>query len=113
MFDNYYFEKGKVPPHPSLFLKKCIYDYIGLFNLDFKIAADYEFMLRLFKMNTFNIKYLPILTVKMRTGGISNKNFSNILKQNIEISNAWKVNNLKMPYYFFLYKLIYKLKQYI
>lgn len=113
VFDNNYFEKGKVPPHPSLFIKKSVYDNVGLFNLVFKIAADYEFMLRLFKMNTYKIKYLPLLIVKMRTGGISNKYTSNIFKQNIEIINAWKINNLKMPYYFFIYKFINKLKQYI
>ena len=78
VFDNNYFEKGKVPPHPSLFIKKSVYDNVGLFNLVFKIAADYEFMLRLFKMNTYKIKYLPLLIVKMRTGGISNKYTSNI-----------------------------------
>ena len=44
----------------SLFIKKSVYDNVGLFNLVFKIAADYEFMLRLFKMNTYKIKYLPL-----------------------------------------------------
>jgi len=106
------FNKGVIPPHPSLFIKKSIYNEIGLFNLKFKIAADYEFMLRLFKNNTYKSKYLPLLMVKMRTGGISNRNFTNLIKQNIEIINAWKINNLKMPYNFFIYKLYYKLKQY-
>jgi glycosyltransferase involved in cell wall biosynthesis len=106
------FKKGVIPPHPSLFIKKAIYNEIGLFNLKFKIAADYEFMLRLFKNNTYKSKYLPLLMVKMRTGGISNRNFTNLIKQNIEIINAWKINNFKMPYNFFIYKLHYKLKQY-
>jgi glycosyltransferase len=113
VLDNFYFEKGNVPPHPSLFIKKCIYDNIGLFNLDFKIAADYEFMLRLFKIHTFKYKYLPLLIVKMRSGGISNRNLSNILKQNFEIINAWKINNLKMPFYFFFFKFYIKIKQFV
>jgi len=112
-FSKHNFKKGDIPPHPSLFIKKSIYNEIGLFNLKFKIAADYEFMLRLFKKSTYKSKYLPLLMVKMRTGGISNRNSSNLIKQNIEIINAWKINNLKMPFTFFFFKFLTKIKQYI
>ena len=47
----------------------------------------------------------------MRLGGLSSKNFSNRIKQNKEIYNAWKVNNIKPGYFFFLRRLIIKLKQ--
>jgi len=46
-----YFDNGNVPPHPTLFIKKNIYRKNKLFNINFKLAADYEFMLRLFKTN--------------------------------------------------------------
>ena len=50
---NNFFENANVPPHPSLFVKKEVYNKAGLFDLDYKIAADYEFMLRVFKKNLF------------------------------------------------------------
>ena len=51
-----FFENGNVPPHPSLFVKKSVYEKAGLFDLNFKLAADYEFMLRIFKKHNFTKK---------------------------------------------------------
>src|SRR5688500_17193430 len=48
---------GWMPPHPTLFLRRRVYDKIGLFNLSLKTAADYELMLRIFVRNNFNIRY--------------------------------------------------------
>ena len=48
-YRNNFFDNGNVPPHPSLFVKKRVYEEAGLFNLDFRLAADYEFMLRIFR----------------------------------------------------------------
>jgi glycosyltransferase involved in cell wall biosynthesis len=107
-----FFEDGNVPPHPSLFLRKEVYQKVGLFNLDFKFAADYEFMLRLFKKHYFISKFININFVKMRLGGATNNSFINIIIQNIEIKKSWKINNFKMPFLFFLKKLILKIKQY-
>jgi glycosyltransferase involved in cell wall biosynthesis len=108
--ENYYkkyFEDGNVPPHPSLFLKKNVYEQVKHFDLDFRLASDYEFMLRVFKSDLFNIKYLNRMMVKMRLGGATNKNWKNIYKGNIEVIKSWKKNHLSVPY-FFLFKRIYK-----
>jgi len=72
---------GWMPPHPTLIIKKEIYNEIGIFNTQFKIAGDYEFCVRLFKHGGFKIKYLDIYLVKMYTGGVSNKNFRSIMKK--------------------------------
>jgi glycosyltransferase involved in cell wall biosynthesis len=110
---NSFFENGNVPPHPSLFVKKSVYEKAGLFNLDFKLAADYEFMLRIFKKHNFNSKYINRVIVKMRLGGATNQNFSNIKKQNIEILKAWNNNELKVPFLLMPLRIIKRLIQFI
>lgn len=108
-----FFENGNVPPHPSLFVKKQVYDEAGLFDLDYKIAADYEFMLRIFKKYNFNSKYFNRLVVRMRLGGASNASFLSIIKQNKEVLNAWKKNNLKRPFYLMTLRVLKKLNQFL
>jgi glycosyltransferase len=51
-------------PHPALFVRKEVYEKAGLYKDDFKIAADYEFFLRILKKNQFNLKYIPQVFVK-------------------------------------------------
>lgn len=110
---NNFFENGNVPPHPSLFVKKGVYEKAGLFNLDFKLAADYEFMLRIFKKNSFNSKYINRVIVKMRLGGATNQSFSNIKRQNIEILKAWNHNELKVPFLLMLLRFFKRLIQFV
>ena len=55
LFQKGSFSKGWHPPHPSLFVKKSVYDSCGLFDTNLKIAADFEFMLRAFEKNDFRI----------------------------------------------------------
>ena len=110
---NNFFENGNVPPHPSLFVKKSVYEEAGYFKLKFKLAADYEFMLRIFKKYNFKSKYLNKLFIKMRLGGATNQNFSNIIDQNKEILLAWKVNNLKPPLLLMPLRIFKRLIQFI
>ena len=86
--------KGWTPPHPTLFLKKSIYKKHGNFDLNFKISADYDFMLRIFKDDTLNIKYFPEVITRMRVGGISNKNIKNILIKTLEDYKAIRKNKI-------------------
>lgn len=111
-FSKNFFEHGNVPPHPTLFLKKRVYEQAGIFNTDFTLAADYEFMLRIFKKHNFKSKYLNRLTILMRLGGATSKNFKNIWLQNIEILNAWKRNSLSPPFLLMVFRLIKKIQQF-
>ena len=112
-YDTNFFENGNVPPHPSLFVKKKVYEKAGLFNLDFKLAADYEFMLRIFKKHNFKSKYINKVIVRMRLGGATNQSFSNIKNQNLEILRAWKTNSLKAPFYLMPLRVVKRLLQFI
>jgi len=90
-----------------------VIEKVGLFKLNFKFAADYEYMLRLFKKYNFNTKYINRFIVKMRLGGTTNKSLRNIFKGNVEIYKAWKSNGLSMPIYFFPFKLFNRLIQFV
>ena len=75
---------GWMPPHPTLFLRKEVYQKFGLFDLDYKIAADYEFILRILKDSKLLIEYIPSIITRMRTGGASNKSIKNIFRKSKE-----------------------------
>lgn len=62
---------GFMPAHPSFYCRKDVYERYGGFNLDYKVAADFECLLRFIYINRINTKYLPIDFVTMRTGGAS------------------------------------------
>lgn len=89
------FENGWMPPHPTFFVKKSVYEKYGYINTGLKLSADYELMLRLIHKNKIKIAYLPETIVKMRMGGASNVNFFVRLKANLEDQLAWRLNNLK------------------
>ncbi len=74
-------KQGWMPAHPTLYLKKEVYQQFGNFNINYKIAADYEFILRIFKNKTFRFCYLPKVIVKMRVGGESNKSVPKVIKK--------------------------------
>jgi glycosyltransferase involved in cell wall biosynthesis len=111
-YNTYFFEKGNVPPHPTLFIRKSVYLEHGKFNTIFQLAADYDFMLRILKVKGLSSKHLNFTMVKMRLGGATSKNISNIIKQNIEIFDAWKLNKVLMPYNFYFVKLLKRIRQY-
>lgn len=111
-YENRKFQKGWHPPHPTFFVRKKIYEKYGDFNLKFKIAADYELMLRFLEKYKIKFCYIPMILVKMKIGGKSNKSIFNIIKANIESCRAWKVNGLKIsPFRIFL-KPLSKISQY-
>lgn len=108
-----FFENGNVPPHPALFVKNRVYKEAGLFNLDYKLAADYEFMLRIFKKHNFKSLYINRLIIKMRLGGATNKSIANIINGNKEIIRAWKNNGLKVPFTLMPLKMLKRFFQFI
>ncbi|RCW90246.1 glycosyltransferase family 2 protein [Winogradskyella arenosi] len=85
-------KKGWMPAHPTLYVKKQVYDTFGAFNIKFKIAADYDFILRIFKQKDLRFFYLPKTIVKMRVGGASNKSLKNIIQKSKEDYRAVKDN---------------------
>ncbi len=104
---------GWTIPHPALFMRKSVYDKFGLFNTDFKIAGDYEFILRLLKKHKINLKYVPQVFVNMYEGGVSGRNLEQRRKGWAELKKAWVVNGFKVPSLFILRRVLFKISQLI
>jgi glycosyltransferase involved in cell wall biosynthesis len=98
-FKKRYFYYGWMPPHPTFFVRRRIYETIGLFNTDLRSAADYEMMLRIMVRHNARAYYIPRVLVKMRAGGVSNASIKNRLRANREDRMAWALNELK-PFFF-------------
>lgn len=96
------FFNGWMPPHPTFFAKKSVYEKYGNFNLNLVSAADYELMLRFIHKNKIKISYLPEFIIKMRVGGKSNVSLKNRIRANNEDRKAWKINGL-IPHFYTLY----------
>jgi len=108
------FLKGWCPPHPTFFARKSVYERFGNFNLKYNLASDVDLMMRFLEKYKIKSLYKPETWVKMRMGGVSNKNLKNIWLQNMEILNSIYNNGLTVnPIMFFFYKIISRLKQYI
>lgn len=104
---------GWMPPHPTFFVSKKIYEQLGGFRLDMGSAADYELMLRFIHKNQIRLSYLPQTIIHMRAGGVSNKQLKNRMKANEMDHKAWEVNGLK-PYFFTRWlKPLRKIKQFL
>jgi glycosyltransferase involved in cell wall biosynthesis len=96
-FDTRRFYWGWMPPHPTFFVRRSVYEKYGLFNLDLGSAADYELMLRFLLKHRISTAYIPEVLVKMRSGGASNASLKKRLIANRMDRKAWEVNGLK-PY---------------
>ncbi len=96
------FKYGWVPPHPTFFVRRSVYESLGGFNLGFQLAADMELMLRFLAVHKIRSVYLPRTLIKMRLGGKTNQSLSNIIQQNREIMAALKLHGLQTSWPRFL-----------
>lgn len=101
----------KHPPHTSLFLNKKIFDKFGLYNINLKIASDFEFMLRIYGINKIYSKYINKTFVVMRAGGTSSKNVFNIIISNYEVYKSFKINSMKVNVFLIFRKILSKALQ--
>lgn len=77
---------GWMPPHPTCFMRSRIYEECGKFDASFRIAGDYEHILRVFSRSGLKSIYLPRVMVQMRVGGVSNRSLRNVLRK---MSEDW------------------------
>jgi glycosyltransferase len=102
---------GWMPPHPTFYAKREVYEKYGLFNTDFKIAADYDLILRLLGRAKISTHYIPEVLVKMRSGGESNKSLKNLIKKSREDLQAMHLNGIGNLFSLFM-KNISKIPQF-
>jgi glycosyltransferase involved in cell wall biosynthesis len=105
-------KNGWMLPHPTFFVKKQLYDKYGYYHTDFKIAADYEMVLKLLYKHNIKVFYIPMILVNMRMGGASNSSFLNRIRANKEDGLAWTKNQLNKPIFVRIKKPLQKIKQF-
>jgi hypothetical protein len=89
------FKYGFMPAHPSFYVKRSYFEKIGYYQENYKIGADYELLIRFLHNHKLKTKYIQIPFVTMRTGGASNRSFTNYITLNNEIFRACKENGIK------------------
>ena len=104
---------GWMPPHPTFFVRRSVYEKYGHFNTILRSAADYELMLRFLLKHEISLSYIPQIIIKMRQGGKSTASVSNRIKANIEDRKAWKMNDLKPHLFTLILKPLRKINQFI
>ena len=84
--------RGWMPPHPTLYLRRHVFERWGLYNTNYRIAADYDAMLRYLLKGRIRLAYIPEVFVRMRVGGESNKTVRHILRKSREDYQAIRQN---------------------
>ncbi len=92
-------KNGLMPAHPSLFIRKKIFNIYGVFDSNFRIAGDFEFIARIFKNNAIAYRYLPEIIVMMQLGGASTQGLRSTILLNKEIMFACKKNGIKTSWF--------------
>lgn len=85
---------GIAPAHPTMFVKRRIFEKFGLYKTDYKISADFEFIARIFYQTNVNYYYYPKVIIKMRMGGISTKGWQSLILSNREMLKACVENDI-------------------
>lgn len=100
---------GFMPAHPSFYARRQVFEKFGVYSLDYKIAADYDMMVRLFVRHKIKACYLPLDFVTMRTGGASTKNLRSrmvLVKEDIKACRKYGVYTNSL---FICMKFLYKI----
>jgi glycosyltransferase len=104
--------RGWMPAHPTVFMRREVYEKHGFYDLSIKIAADYDYLLRVFSDPTLRFVYLPEVITKMRLGGISNRGFKNMIHKSKEDYQAILKNKMPYPIWVLFIKIVSKIPQY-
>lgn len=92
-YDPSKLKRGWMPPHPTLYLRREVFERWGAYDTSFRISADYDAMLRWFA-NDIRLAYVPKVLVKMRLGGESNASIGSILRKSREDYRAIRRNRI-------------------
>ncbi|SDY74939.1 glycosyltransferase family 2 protein [Halopenitus persicus] len=89
-YEPWKFYLGWMPPHPTFFVHRSVYEEIGYFNQQLSIAADYEFMLRALALHDISVSYINDVLVRMEIGGQSNESVASMVEAVSDMYEAWQ-----------------------
>ena len=104
---------GWMPGHPTLYLRKSVYDRYGLYKTDYRISADYEFMIRILKNKKVKLSYLPEVLIYMSHGGTSTNSLGAYLAGMKEGHRALRENGVRFAWFTDLCRTLRVLAQFI
>ena len=104
--------KGWMPPHPTFYVRRDVLRANGGFNVDYRLQADFDLMLRLFEIAKIRSNYLPSTLVRMRIGGATTGSIGNIVRGNLEAANACRQHGYPGGIGFILGKLARRVPQF-
>ena len=103
---------GFMPAHPSFYCRKECFEKFGYYKTNYKIAADFDLLLRFIYVNNIRIKYLPVDMVTMRTGGASTEGFKSRMVMMNEHLRSFKENGIKTNRFILSLRYFYKITEY-
>ncbi|MEL6683498.1 MAG: glycosyltransferase [Pseudomonadota bacterium] len=77
-------KRGWMPPHPTLYLRRTVFERAGLYDTSYRIAGDYDGMLRFLTAGNVQLAYIPQVMVRMKIGGVSNRSFAHMIRKSRE-----------------------------
>lgn len=104
---------GWMPAHPTLYLKKEVYDKFGVYKTNYRIAADYEYMIRILKDNQVRLSYIPEVLVHMFYGGTSSGGLKNYILSFQEGKRALEENQMKGAFFITVKRTLIVLMQFV
>jgi glycosyltransferase involved in cell wall biosynthesis len=102
---------GLMPPHPGSFIRKSVYEKEGLYKINYRIAADFEYFVRVFLKKKYNYVKIDKCLVRMRMGGISTAGLTSNLLASNEMVRALNENNVYSNKFLVSFRLPVKLAQ--
>lgn len=104
--------RGFHPAHPTLFLHRRVYDQAGVFNTEYRLAGDVEYMMRIFHTLDLKAVHLPGIMVRMRSGGATGGDLGSLMRQNREVRRAQRALGIRYPVVgFALHKVVDRIQQ--
>lgn len=100
---------GFMPAHPSFYMRKRCFDKFGLYRTDYKIAADFEFLLRAIFKGNIKIEYMPVDMVTMRMGGASTSGMESHKRIMEEHLRAFRENGVYTNVFLLSLRYVYKI----
>jgi glycosyltransferase involved in cell wall biosynthesis len=104
---------GWMPPHPTFYVRRRILQANPPFDLEFRLQADFELILRLFEIVKLRTRYLPQILVRMRVGGATTGSWRNIIRGNVEAARACRKNGFRGGLLFMMTKTLRRLPQFL
>lgn len=104
---------GFMPPHPSFYCKRELFQKLGEYKKDYKIAADYELLIRFLKIHQISYYHLNTIMVYMNLGGVSTKGFKSTMLLNREVKRACVENGLSSNFLKLYSKYFFKILEFI